>query len=69
MRAYNVICPRCGHPFQIQKGETLYEGIKGIKVPKSRNENVPDYCPKCHHRMSVKDPDFRKHVIESMFVD
>ena len=55
MVEYLVLCPKCGHVFSIKKGITLQECASGKPVPKSRNEDEPDYCPKCHHKMSDED--------------
>ena len=66
---YNVICPNCGQPFQIMKGVTELELRSGEQLPKSRDENEPEYCPKCNNRISVNDPDFREHVKTIMMVD
>ena len=66
---YEVICPNCGQPFRIMKGVTVMELRSGASIPKSRDEDEPDYCPVCHHRMSVNDPDFRDHVRTFMMVD
>ena len=51
------------------KGVTVEEMRSGEQVPKSRDEDEPDYCPKCHHKMSVNDPDFNDHVNLIMMVD
>ena len=69
MHAYDVICPKCGHAFQIRKGGTVMELASGKKVPKSREEDEPNYCPKCHHRMSVNDEDFSSHVRMMCMID
>ena len=66
---YEVICPNCGQPFQVMKGVTELELRSGEQLPKSRDENEPDYCPNCHQRMSVNDPDFRKYVNTIIMVD
>ena len=66
---YNVICPKCGQTFQIVKGAFVRELVEGKKLPKSRDDEEPDYCPKCNYRMYVNDPDFREHVTESMLTD
>ena len=69
MKVYNVICPRCGYDFQVKKGVTVQECSSGKRPPKSRDEEEPDYCPKCDYRVSVEDDDFPKHVRTIMFVD
>ena len=66
---YEIICPKCGHSFQIMKGATELELRSGEQLPKSRDENEPDYCPECNHRISVNDPDFSDHVKLSMLID
>ena len=66
---YDVICPKCGHPFQIVKGAFVMELVSGKKLPKSRDEDEPDYCPKCKCRISVNDSDFRNHVKQVMMAD
>ena len=66
---YNVICPQCGQSFQIVKGPFVRELVKGKQLPKSRDDDEPDYCPKCGHKMSVSDPDFHDHVKQMMLAD
>ncbi|MBP5720585.1 MAG: hypothetical protein J6W82_05925 [Bacteroidales bacterium] len=51
------------------KGAFVQELVEGKKLTKSRDEDEPDYCPKCGHRMSVDDPDFHDHVKQIMLVD
>ena len=68
-KLYEVICPRCGQSFEIMKGVTVEELRSGEQIPKSREEDEPDYCPKCHHKMSVLDPDFSDHVKMIMMLD
>jgi hypothetical protein len=45
---------------ELRSGETL---------PKSREEDEPDFCPECHFRVSVDDPDFSKYVKNFMMID
>lgn len=69
MQVCEVICPKCGHPFQIVKGMTVSELRSGERLPKSREEDEPDYCPKCHCRISANDADFQSNVTMTMMVD
>ena len=66
---YNVICPKCGQHFQIVKGAFIRELVDGKELPKSRDEDEDDYCPKCRHRMSVNDSDFHDHVVQMTLAD
>ena len=68
-QVYEVICPRCGQAFRIMKGVTVEELRSVANIPKSREDNEPDFCPKCNHRMSVNDPGFNDHVTMMMMVD
>ena len=68
-KAYNITCPQCGCEFQILKGALLDEYKAGIKLPASRDESVPDYCPRCNRRFSVNDQDFQQYVKSFMFID
>ena len=47
----------------------MFELMSGKTLPKSREEDEPDCCPKCHFRMSVDDPDFSKYVKNFMMID
>lgn len=38
-------------------------------LPKSRDEEEPDYCPKCNHKMSVLDPGFNDNVEKFALID
>ena len=69
MTVYDVICPKCGQAFQIAKGATMLELRSGKILPKSREESEPDFCPECHCRVSVNDPDFSKYVKSIMMID
>jgi len=51
------------------KGAFVHELVEGKQLPKSRDEDEPDYCPKCGHQMSVNDPDFHDHVKQMMLAD
>ena len=51
------------------KGVTVEELRSVANIPKSREDNEPDFCPKCNHRMSVNDPGFNDHVTMMMMVD
>ena len=69
MQVFEVICPKCGHAFQITKGMTVSELRSGKQLPASRDENEADCCPKCHYRIPVQDADFNSHVTMTMMVD
>lgn len=66
---YEIICPKCGQVFQVMKGITVMEAQSGVEIPKSRNEDEPDCCPKCRHRIKVNDPDTSNNVKLIMMID
>ncbi|MBR5735995.1 MAG: hypothetical protein IKX60_04285 [Bacteroidales bacterium] len=69
MIRYYVVCPKCGHKFTILKGMTIMELVSQKPLPKSRDEEEPDYCPKCNHKMSVLDPGFNDNVEKFALID
>ena len=67
-KIYTVVCPKCGHRFEVMKGILVRES--GMDpIPVERLEETPFKCPVCGLEMSVEDEDFNKHVAAVMMAD
>ena len=67
-KEYTIICPKCGHSFEVMKGILVNEA--GLDpIPEDRKEETPFKCPVCGLVMSTQDEDFHQHVESIMMVD
>ena len=67
-KIYTIVCPKCGHEFEIMKGILVSEA--GMDpVPEERLEETPFKCPVCGLEMSTEDENFNEYVKSVMMID
>lgn len=64
---YGMLCPDCGHEFEVMKGILVSEC--GKKMPKDREEDEPFVCPKCGKRFCTHDDNFYSNVQYTIMAD
>lgn len=65
---YTIICPKCGHKFEVTKGILMSEANLD-PVPEERKEETPFKCPVCGLEMSTQDEDFNQHCESVIMAD
>ena len=65
---YQIVCPKCGHEFNVTKG-VMMRWDPSKPIPAELRDEPPFECPKCKHTMCVLDDGFNDHVQSVMFMD